>query len=781
MTERPRAENYHLRRAIEATGLGVWEHDFRRRSTEFDERCRAILGWTGGDERSFDALLDCVHPDERERVSAAFTRALDPPGSSTGAFALEHRIVRPGGEIRWVAPRGLVEFAGEGASWRAVRLIGTLLDLTPQKRVEVALRAAMDEMRRRSNEAEAQAVALHASAERLRLAIRAAQLCLWDYGVADRKLEWTEECRALFGVAPDAEVTHEKFLAAVHPDDRERVARAVDRALREYAEYDIEYRVVRPDGEERWVAAVGDCRYDALGHAVRFLGVMIDVTERKRAEGALRESEERFRQLAESIDDVFWIYDALAARQIYVSPGYARLYGRDPQELYADPRAWFRSVHPDDRPRVELAYAAHLAQREFDHEYRVVTPRGVRWVRDRGFAVRDGSGSTVRLAGVAQDITDRKRAEEALREADRRKNEFLAMLAHELRGPLAPLGNAVELLRLVGDSHPDLRQIQGMLARQVDHLARLVDDLVDLARIFHGTLAVRAEPLDAATIVERGLELARPLIEARRQKLVVDIAAAPMPLRGDLVRLTQALANVLHNAAKYTPQSGRIEVTAAPHDGEAVLEVSDTGIGIPADKLEHIFGLFVQAAPGPDPAHGGLGIGLTLVKRLVELHHGTVTASSAGPGEGSRFTIRLPLAAAGAADAEPERVDLPVRHPRRRILVVDDNRDSADSMLLLLRALGHEVRACYHGEDALVLAPRFRPDLVLLDIGLPGIDGYEVARRLRETREGTALVLAAMSGFGREADRRRAREAGFDHHLVKPVDPDALETLLAAR
>jgi PAS domain S-box-containing protein len=622
--------------------------------------------------------------------------------------------------------------------------------------------------------------ALRESAERLRLAIRAADLCLWDYDVATGRLEWTEECRALFGLTADGEVSQERFLAAVHPDDRERVARAIDRALREYAQYDIEFRIVRPDGVARWVSAFGDCTYDDFGRALRFSGVMIDINERKRAEAALRESEERFRQLAEAIDDVFWIFDTRAGRLVYVSPAYPRLYGGDSPASFSEPKGWLRSVHPEDRERVERAFEAHGDTDRFDLEYRVETSHGLRWVRDRGSGVRDPSGRVVRLVGVAQDITDRKLAEEALRAADRRKDEFLAMLAHELRNPLAPIRNAVELLRLVGGSGPEVPSVQALLERQVGHLTRLVDDLLDLARITQESPTIREEPVDAASAVERAIEIARPLIDARRQDLRVDLARMPMPLRGDPVRLAQIVSNLLVNAAYYTPEGGQITVTAEPKWHEAVIAVSDTGIGMDAAMLQAAFDPFVKGEPTAGGDHGGLGIGLALVKRLVELHGGTVAAASAGPGKGSRLTIRLPLSAVDPAPAASGATSAVAPSRRRRVLVVDDNRDSAESMMLLLCARGHDARACYTGEEALKLVPSLRPELVLLDIALPGLDGYEVARRLRTFEHGQRIVLAAMSGYGRDEDRERSREAEFDHHLVKPVDPSALERLLAS-
>ena len=342
------------------------------------------------------AWLERVHPDDLPLLRAARAAAL---AGTAPDYHVEYRVRRADGRWAEVLDHALVV---RDEAQRAVREVGAIIDRSAgHGRAASGAGPA---------EADGQAAALHASAERLRLATRAAGLCLWDYLIVDDALDWTEECRALFGLSHDARVTHAGFLAAVHPADRDRVARAIERTFHEYAEYEIEFRIVRPDGEERWVAAVGDCLYDALGRAERFLGVMIDITARKRAEVALRESEERFRQLAEAIDDVFWIYDARARRQSYVSPGYARLFGQDPQELYGDPDAWLRNVHPDDRARMARAYAPAPPQREFTYEYRIELPDGVRWARDRGVVVRDAAGRPVRIVGITEDITERGRA-----------------------------------------------------------------------------------------------------------------------------------------------------------------------------------------------------------------------------------------------------------------------------------------------------------------------------------------------------------------------------------
>jgi len=379
-------------------------------------------------------------------------------------------------------------------------------------------------------------------------------------------------------------------------------------------------------------------------------------------------------------------------------------------------------------------------------------------------------------------ITERRRAEEALREAGRQKDEFLAMLAHELRNPLAPIRNAVEVLQRLEIEEPRLDWGRAVIDRQVGQLTRLVDDLLDVSRLARGQISLQKKPLELTTIVERALETSRPVIEAHRHHLSVALPSEPVCLEGDLTRLAQALGNLLNNAAKYTQEGGRIGLTVERAEDHVVLRVRDSGVGIPPETLPYVFDLFTQGDRALDRAQGGLGIGLALVKKLVELHGGRVEASSPGRGQGSEFTLRLPTRsgppALAAAPAEPAAPATPAA--RLRVLVVDDNADSAESMAMLLDLQGYETRSALDGPAALEAAQVFRPELILLDIGLPGMDGYEVARRLRTQPHMDETVLVAMTGYGHERDRLQAKAAGFNHHLVKPVDPEALQRVLAS-
>jgi CheY-like chemotaxis protein/two-component sensor histidine kinase len=372
--------------------------------------------------------------------------------------------------------------------------------------------------------------------------------------------------------------------------------------------------------------------------------------------------------------------------------------------------------------------------------------------------------------------------EEALREADRRKDEFLATLAHELRNPLAPIRNSLQILKMPRVDLATAQQTREMMERQVHHLVRLVDDLLDVSRVMRGKIELRKEPVELATVVARAVETAQPLIEVQGHELDISLPPESLLLDADSVRFAQVVGNLLTNAAKYTEANGHIWLTARREGDQAVLSVRDTGIGIAPDMLPHVFELFVQVDHATSRSQGGLGIGLTLVKNLVEMHGGMVEAHSAGLGKGCEFVVRLPLTVQQGqqppeGSSEGRQESPPSSH---RLLVVDDNEDAAHSLAMLLRLQGHEVRVAHDGPSALEVATSYLPDLVFLDIGMPGMDGYDVARRLRKTPGLEKTVLAALTGWGQQEDRRRTAEAGFNHHLVKPPEPKVLDELLAS-
>ena len=395
-------------------------------------------------------------------------------------------------------------------------------------------------------------------------------------------------------------------------------------------------------------------------------------------------------------------------------------------------------------------------------------------------------GRLVRIWGTQLDITERKRLEDELRRraddlagADRRKDQFLAMLAHELRNPLAPIRNAVELMRQVETIDPAFQPSREMVERQVKHLARLVDDLLDVSRITQGSIRLRKEAVDLGSVVERAVEATRPLIDSRTHELKVQLPTDPIHLEADPARLEQILANLLNNAAKYTMPGGQIRVTAALEGAEAVVRVRDNGIGVPPDVLDRVFEPFVQSEGSLARSEGGLGIGLTLVRSLVEMHGGSVEATSPGLGQGSEFVVRLPANVPAEKAASMPVPDVPFPSRGLRVLVVEDNVDAAESLSALLRLWGHEVRMVHDGLAAIDAAREQHPEVVLLDIGLPGLDGYQVAKRLREEASMDGALLVAMTGYGQPEDRRRSREAGIHHHFVKPVEPFVLRTLLS--
>jgi signal transduction histidine kinase len=391
-------------------------------------------------------------------------------------------------------------------------------------------------------------------------------------------------------------------------------------------------------------------------------------------------------------------------------------------------------------------------------------------------AVRTALRARQRQYQIREHLAERARAEESLRLLDQRKDEFLATLGHELRNPLAPMLSGMHLLRLGGVDDARSAQVLAVMERQVTHLARLVDDLLEVSRITRGLIDVRRDPLDLVSVVSAALDTCRPIIEAAGHELVVDLPASSIPVAGDRVRLTQVFANLLTNAAKYTNGRGQIRVTATSSTGRATVSVRDNGIGIHSSHLASVFDMFMQVDRSNRRAQGGLGIGLTLVRTLVDMHGGCVEARSDGPNQGSEFLVELPLLAEPVPDGEPSANLRPF--PDRRILVVDDNRDAAETLGALLQTLGATVSIVHSGRSALEHLDQFDPDTMLLDIGMPEMDGYEVARQVRATPNHAHTLLIALTGWGQEQDQRHSRAAGFDHHLVKPPDIDKLRDLL---
>ena len=428
-----------------------------------------------------------------------------------------------------------------------------------------------------------------------------------------------------------------------------------------------------------------------------------------------------------------------------------------------------------------IALALRTEQEFNGHEIVIERPDGQRrTVLAHASPIRDGSGKVLGAVNVLVDITDRKRTEDALKTVDRSKNEFLAILAHELRNPLAPIRSAVQILNREAALAPESQWAVSAIERQVRQMARLIDDLVDVARITSNRLELRKERVELGAVLRSAVETSGALLKAGGQEFTLVLPDTPIRLDADPIRLAQAVTNLLNNAAKYTERGGHIWLIAERGGAHAVITVRDTGVGIPSAVLPHVFEMFTQGEQTRARTLGGLGIGLTLVKRLVEMHGGTVEAQSGGQDLGSTFTIRLPVVEA-PQDAQPQSDGSGrLNPPSLRMLIVDDNRDAADSLAMLLRTTGNEIRTAYDGLEALQVASEFRPEVVLLDIGLPKIDGHEVAQRIRREPWGAPVCLIAVTGWSDESDRARSRAAGFDHHLVKPLDTAHLAQLLSA-
>jgi PAS domain S-box-containing protein len=538
---------------------------------------------------------------------------------------------------------------------------------------------------------------------------------------------------------------------------------------------------VRKDGSRFWASVVITALRGEDGKLLGFSKITRDVTERKLHEEALRQTEERFRLLIEGVVD-YAIY-MLDPQGVVASwnAGAQRIKGYSRDEIVGK---HFSRFYTDEdieagKPWEELATARRDGRAQ-DEGWRVRKNGERFWARVVVSALYDADGHLRGFAKVTQDLSDRRHIQD-LEKAAQHLNEFIATLAHELRNPLAPIRNALEVMAKMPAAHPAQEEMRQTIDRQSAQLARIVDDMIDIARITRGALNIEHKQVNMAEVVRRSVETAAPAIEAAKHRLDVEVPPQPVMVRGDVYRLTQLLANVLNNAARYTPPGGHIAIKVTREDGWSMVQVRDTGRGIEPGMLERIFHMFIQERPALEKVGGGLGIGLALARRIAELHGGSLAARSEGENQGAELTLRLPLlerthAPEPPAEALADRGAKPVL--AKRVLVVDDNVDAATTLQLLLKSLGHETCVVYDGLQALRMAVEFRPDIVLLDIGMPGLDGYEVARRLRALKRERPLRIVAITGWGQDDARARSREAGFDLHLVKPVDPGMLTSVL---
>ena len=756
------------------------------------------LGWA-----LFEAIPDCVKLLDMDGVLLAINRnglrALEiddaasilakpwtalwpqPPDPAIG-IALE--VARAGGTGHFSAAcptaRGTPKWwdvmitRTAAVDGQETRLLAISRDITEQVKAD----AAREEAER----------ALHASRERFAQIVGQAATGVVQIDTAGRIVLANQKYCEMVGRS-EAELLGMSVAEVTAPQSRAATHEALERLKAGTSGVALDKFYLRKDGSLLSATSSVNALRGPGGQFEGLVAIVLDTTESKRVQEQLRASEERYRTLFESVDQGFCIFEMIfdAAgrpvdyRFLEMNPmfeqhtGLEDAVGRTAREMLPGLDAfWFETYG-------RVALTGEPAR--FENE----APAMARWFDV--YATRIGGADSRKVALLFSDISARKRSEAELRrladglaEADRRKTEFLATLAHELRNPLAPIRNGLSVMRLGGDNPAAVDKVREMMERQVGHMVHLIDDLLDVARISGGKLELKRQRADLRSILASAVETSLPLIEAGQHALEVDVPDVPLLMDADTTRIAQVVANLLNNAAKYTPARGRIRLSVRRDENEAVVVVSDTGVGIAGDALAGVFEMFSQIGRTVDRSQGGLGIGLSLVRRLVEMHGGSVAAASGGANAGSVFTVRLPLAQLACAQAAPQAAALAPDAQGGaglKVLVVDDNVDAAVTLSMILEASGHVTRVAHDGQQALELARDFRPRVVFLDIGMPGMSGYDTARAMRTMAELEGSVLVALTGWGADSDRQRSSEAGFDHHLTKPVQLAVVGELLA--
>ena len=783
-----------LRLLLDATQVGFWELELatrRTRTSPLHDRCfgyaQPVAHW------SLDSYLAHVHAEDRERVRANLEQSL----ARRTPLAHSFRVLWPDGSLHWLSAHADFHSDAPGAPQR---LLGSVREITARKSAEEEARLASRHALRLAQEAETQRARLDALLQAAPAGIcyadaggaivmaNAANLALWG---EPPPAAHGDGCHRWKGWWADGSARHGQ---PVQPHEwgmaRALAGEAVSGDLVDIEPFDA-------PGMRKTVLLNASPIRDAQGTLTGAVVAQIDISGRVRAEAELRASEAQLRAITDAMPQMVW-----STRP----DGFHDYYNRQWYEFTGVPQGstdgagWNGMFHPEDQPRAWERWRHSLATGEpYEIEYRLRHHGGqYRWVLGRALPVRDGAGRIVRWMGTCTDIHEYKlareallRSEESLRQADRRKDEFLAMLAHELRNPLAPIATAAALLRAGTGDAQRVAKASAIISRQVQHMTDIVNDLLDVSRVTRGLVQLELETFDLKDALRAAIEQVRPLIEARDHALSTRLGPVPLWVRGDATRCTQMMANLLHNAAKYTPAGGSLWLECqATAEGLVRVQVRDSGDGIAPELLPHVFELFTQAERTPDRTQGGLGIGLALVRTLAEMHGGSVNAHSDGRGLGSTFTLELPLAAApsagqaqgqGPADVQEGLPAAAVgsaatadgRAPLR-IAVVDDNADAAHTLAALLQVHGHEVAVYGSASELLRGGLEPPPNVCILDIGLPDMSGHELARRLRAMPRMAHSRLYALTGYGQDSDRAASREAGFDEHFVKPVDPAEL-------
>lgn len=637
---------------------------------------------------------------------------------------------------------------------------------------------------------------LEAKEERLRLAVETTGVGIFDYAIPTAKLEWSTQCQALWGLPPDARSSPEIVLQEIHPAERWQAQAVVHAALDPTGsgDYSLEHKVSQQDGSERWLLIRGKTIF-ADNRPIRSIGTMFDITERRQREEQVQDAERREKERAAEIEAVLriaptpiWITHDPECKHVTGNLASYQLLqmleGVNVSATATEPIARLFKEYRDGVPMpiedLPLQRATATGRDVVGAEMTIVHENGTqRELYGNAAPIFDRAGQVRGAVAAFMDVTELKRSEQNLREADRRKDEFLATLAHELRNPLAPIRSSLEVLKRSPGDAAMVKQSLPTIERQLGQMVRLIDDLMDVSRITRNKLELRRVNVDLRPIVQQAVEAAQPHLDAAGHTLSVEMPPESIVLFADADRLAQVLSNLLTNACKYTEPGGQIALKVQQVGSVVSIRVRDNGMGIDPALIPSIFDMFTQIDRTYETPQSGLGIGLTIVKRLVELHEGTLSATSEGRGRGTEFTIRLPV----VGNALPQAVEeVPAETPpaMRRILVVDDNEDAASTLAMLLTLTGNAVETAHDGISAVTMAESYRPDVILLDIGMPKQDGYAACRAIRKEPWGKELFLIALTGWGQESDRRKSREAGFDQHLVKPVDHLVLAKILAA-